>query len=188
MKRFLLKKIRAAVRDAAYQFRMGAGFPGDVNTTHPASIDVAKIAVATPPTIFGQALLLAAANAGVRPFTVGDTGVTVAYGLLVRPFPIQAPAGSSNAAQGLGAATPPSSGACDVMRSGRMMVQLNVGSVAPVQGGAVFVWCAATAGNNIQGGFGTAANGGNTAALDVNRYQFNGGMDANSVAEISFNE
>lgn len=184
--RAMIKAVRAAVRDVAYPFRMGAGFPGDVTRTHPASIYPAKIDNFAPPTLYGQALLIATdGSQGVRPMTAGDNGVTGVYGFLVRPFPQQAPAGSSNAQQGIGNAVPPTSGACDVLRQGSIIVQLNANQAAPVKGGAVFVRTAATAGQAIQGNFETANDGANNADLDVTRYLFEGGMDSNFCAEIS---
>ena len=67
------------------------------------------------------------------------------------------------------------------------MGKIPAGSTQPVKGGAVFVWCAATSGSHIQGGFESVASGGNTAALDTTRYQFNGPADANGNVEVCIN-
>lgn len=171
--------------DVAFQYRMGAGFPGDVNRTHPVSIEATLIDGSAPPQIYGQACLLDPTTQGIRPLTTGDasdaTPVDI-YGALVRPFPLQAPAGSSNAQQGIGAALPPQSGLADVCRFGYIMVQLNAGQVAPVKNGKVYVWCTATAGDHIQGGYETAADAGDT--VEIANARFMGGMDSNNVAEI----
>lgn len=176
---------KVSTKDVAYSFRMGAGFPGDVNRTHPASIEPTLIDASAAPQQYGQAVLMDPTTQGVRPAAVGDQSDATPldfYGTMVRPYPLQAPAGSSNAQQGLGAALPPQSGVCDVLRLGYTMVQLNVGSTAPVKNGKVYVWCAATSGNHIQGGYETAFSAGNT--VEVANARFMGGMDTNSVAEL----
>lgn len=172
----------------AFPFRMGAGFPGDVNRGHPASIEPALIDASAPPTSYGQPVLVDATTDGVRPFAPGDTAITVIWGITVRPFPMQAPTGTQYGGAAFGAATPPLTGAIDVLRSGYIMgTILPAGSAAVSKGSPVFVWCAATSGAHIQGGIESAASGGNTAALDPNRYQFNGPADATGNTEISCN-
>lgn len=179
----LTKAIRMTFRDVAFPFRMGAGFAGDVNRTHPCSILPNLINTVTPPTAYGQAVVNDGANA-VRPLAAADNGLTTIWGVTVRPFPIQQAAGGAAAA--FGSIAPPVSGVIDVLLSGIIMVKLNAGS--PVKGGAVFVWCAATNGVHIQGGFEMVAGGGNnTAALDVTRYQYNGPPDSAGIVEIVIN-
>lgn len=178
---------KVITRDVAYTYRMGAGFPGDVNRTHPASIEPVLIDASAPPTIYGQAVVIDPTTQGIRPITTGDQSDATplrAYGALVRPYPSQAVAGSSNAQQGLGSALPPVSGVADVLRLGYMAVQLNVGSPAPVKDAVVYVWATATNGAHIQGGYETAYSSTHTVELRNARWQ--GGMDANSVAEIIF--
>ena len=175
-------KIRMKTKDIAFQFRMGAGFTGDVNRTHPASIEPTLIDASAPPTAFGQAVLVDPTTQGVRPFTVGDTAVTLAYGVTVRPFPAQQAAATNFGAAAIGGVAPPLTGVIDVLRAGYIMSTV-VGS--PVKGGAVFVWCAASSGAHVQGGFETVASSGNTAALTNALY--NGSPDANGNVEISFN-
>lgn len=179
-----MSKTRMKTHDAAFQFRMGAGFPGDVNRTHPASIEPALIDASAPPTAYGQAVLVDATTQGVRPFAAGDTAVTVAYGVTVRPYPTQQSSGSNFGAASFGAATPPASGVTDVLRLGYIMGTVPVGQ-APVKGGAVYVWCAASSGAHVQGGFEASATGGSTAALA--NATFNGSPDANGNVEIVFN-
>lgn len=176
-------------RDAAFPFRMGAGFPGDVNRTHPASIEACLMNSSTPPTAFGQAVLadVSGATNSVRPLSTGDGSVTDLYGITVRPFPTQAASapgnygqtGTASAPYGTGA--PSSSFPVDVLRTGYIMVQLNPGQASPVKGGTVYVRTGASGGNNIQGGFETAAS---TSATLSNRYTYNGPADANGNVEI----
>ena len=179
---------RCKTRDAAFPFRMGAGFPGDVNRTHPAEIEAALISVATPPTAYGQAVKVAAGNS-VRPFAVADASDAVddiAFGATVRPYPMQPSTATNYGATAFGAATPPVSGVIDVARSALILVQLNTGVAAPVKGGRVYLWCAATAGNHIQGGYETEFSAGNTVRLD-GRFTYNGPADASGVVELSCN-
>lgn len=187
-----MKKItRCKFRDVAFQFRMGAGFAGDVNRTHPASIEPCLQNILTPATAYGQAVLadVAGGTNTVRAFGAGDAAATLAYGVTVRPFPSQAAAGSTNAQMGLGAAAMPATGPIDVLRSGYILAQLNPGQASPTKGQAVMVQTAATqivGGNTLtQGMFMTAATVA-VATLD-GRYTYNGPADANGIVEIAFN-
>lgn len=182
----MVKGIRAWARDIAFPFRMGAGFSGDVNRTHPAEIEPAQIDVSAPPTIYGEPVLVSAANAGVRPFAVGDAAVTKIFGVTVRPYPTQQASATNFGATGVGAATPPTSGVIDVLRAGLIMVKIPAGQVV-AKGGAVFIRVQNAAADKPIGGFEGAADGGNTAALDTYLYQFNGPADAAGVAELSCN-
>lgn len=285
--------VRARTNDVAFSFRMGAGFPGDVNRTHPASILPGLMDVSDPVRLYGDAVLLDSVNASYRGllgddadlatpvqaaattstaggtglaasttyfyrvsalnalgetlasnevsiltgagatnsntvnwglvagatnyriyrglaanaqnvfYTVGavnvfvdtgaaatqgfpaaanTTGVSKIAGVLVRPYPTQQTTGGMSSA--LGAATPPVTGVIDVLRNGFIMVRANNFAAAPpVKGGAVYVWVAASAGTQVQGGFSTVAGGvGETAAIANAR--FNGPPDANGICEI----
>lgn len=177
------KKIRAKARDVAFQFRMGAGFPGDVNRTHPATIEPVLIDASAPPTAYGQPVLVDPTTQGVRPYTAGDTA-TLPYGVTVRPYPIQQASASNYGAASLGAATPPTSGAMDVLRAGYIMGQVPAGQI-PVKDGTVYIWTAASSGAHVQGGFEATNPSANGIALAG--VTFNGGADANGVVEIAFN-
>lgn len=180
-----MKKIRMKTRDVAIQFRMGAGFPGDVNRTHPASIEPCLIDSSAPPTAYGQGVLVDSTTQGVRPFVAGDVALTEAYGVTVRPYPFQQSSGSNFGAATLGAAVPPVAGEMDVLRSGYIMTKLS-GGVNPVKGGLVTIWTAASAGAHVQGGFEAAVTGGSsTPALPG--VTFNGVPDSSGNVEIAFN-
>lgn len=169
----------AYTRDVAIAYRMDAGFPGDVNRTHPCSIEPCKINTTTPPTAYGHAVLVDTATNSVREVAAGDTGVTKLYGLAVRPYPEQQRSGGMTAT--IGAATPPTSGVLDVCRSGYIMTKIPAGQ-AVTKGGAVYLWVAADSGSHKQGFFENAASAGNTAAI-ANAY-FNGPADASGNVEI----
>ena len=178
-------KTRMKTNDVAFAFRMGAGFPGDVNRTHPASIEPCLIDANAAPTAYGQAVLVDASTQGVRPFTTGDQSDTVAagYGITVRPYPYQQSSASNYGATAIGAGTPPTAGACDVLRSGYIMGKLNAGTA--VKGAPVYVWAVASTGAHVQGGFEAAYSSTNTTKL-LNA-TFNGSADAAGNVEIVFN-
>lgn len=181
--------VDVSTRDVAFQFRMGAGFAGDVNRTHPAEIEPALINTTTPPNAYGQFVLVDTATNSVRRYGASDASDTVLslpFGATVRPFPIQQQAASNFGAVAFGSATPPTSGVIDVLRAGLIMAQLNAGVTAPTKGGPVFIWCAATSGDHIQGGLETEESSGNTVELDP-RYTYNGPADINGIVEISVN-
>ena len=171
--------------DISIGYRMGAGFPGDVNRTHPASIEACLVDANSPPTAYGQAVVIDPTTQGVRPLSAGDSALTDIYGITVRPFPIQGQSSTNFGASNIGAATPPTSQPMDVLRSGYIMATLN-GSTAAVKGGAVYVWIAASSGSHVQGGFEAAATGGSTIQLGV-KTTFNGPADASGVVEIVYN-
>lgn len=183
------KSNRMKFKDVAFTYRMGAGFPGDINRTHPFSAAPTIVDASAPPTSYGQACLLDPTTQGVRPFAAGDQSNTltfVPYGAVVRPFPLQQSSATNYGSIALGVGAPPTSGVVDVLQAGYIMVQLNLGVTAPVKGGAVYIWAAATSGSHIIGGYETAYSAGNTCLLD-SRYYYTGGVDSSGVAEISFN-
>ena len=187
-KKEFVRGVRARVRDAAFAYRMGAGFAGDGNTTHPAWIDPALQSATAPATAYGQAVVadIAGATTTIRPLVAGDQTLTDIWGITVRPYPIQPAVAAGNyGAQGIGAATPPAAGQIDVLRQGRIMVQLNPGQPSPTKGAPVYVRTTATSGNNIQGGFEVTLNGTTQANLNPGRYSYNGPADANGIVEIA---
>lgn len=173
--------MRAQTRDVAFTYRMGAGFPGDINRTSPFSAVPGLINTTTPPRAYGDPVLVNAADSSLRGVVSGDGSTTPAaiYGVLVRPFPTQQQSGGMSSA--LGAAAAPTSGVADFLTQGFIMSKLPAGA-SVAKGGQVFVWCAATSGNNIQGALVAAASGTNT--LSVTNARFNGPADANGNVEI----
>lgn len=182
-----MNRIRSKTRDAAFQFRMGAGFAGDVNRTHPASIDPNMNDATNPVLLAGLACLPNAAANGIRSIAAGDTGMTSPYGVVVRAYPFQQAASTNYGAQSFGSATLAGGSIQDTLRSGYILVQLPAGAAAVGKGSPVFVWCAVSAGAHVQGGFEAVATGGSTAALDVARFSYNGAADATGIVELAFN-
>lgn len=171
------------VAGTAISFRMGAGFPGAVNRSHPASIEPVLIDASAPPTLYGQAVLIDATTQGVRPFAVGDQALTDAYGVTVRPFPLQA----NTATPTLYSGTPPVTGLMDVLKFGYIMIGFNKSGSAPVKNGQAYIWTAATSGTHIQGGWETGAPSGNGCLIgSPNRTYYQGGWDANDIGELAF--
>ncbi len=183
-----LTAVRANVADSAmaFPYRMGAGFPGDVNRIHPVSIEPNFTDPDDPPEQYGIPVLVDTVTSGMRQFVAGDTAVTGIYGMTVRPFPIQAQTASNYGAIGFGTGTPPE-GQIDIMRTGYIMVNLAAPTGAAKKGTQVFVWCAVDSGDHLQGGIEDVATGGSTAALDATKYMFNGVPDANGNVEIVVN-
>lgn len=171
--------------DVAFPFRMGSGFPGDVNRTHPASIEP-TIMSNTPVPFYGFPVVIAADGTnGVRPLGAGDGALTTIYGVAVRPFPQQQATGASAfGAQAFGVGVPPANVPVDVLRQGYITVQLPSDSAIVAKGGPVFVWTAASAGTHTQGGFEGTNPAGNGIALAPTRYMFNGPQDASGFAEV----
>ena len=175
---------RMKTRDVAFAFRMGAGFPGDVNRTHPASIEPCLNDVQTPVTLFGQPVLVDTTDQTVRPFAAGDASDTVpsGYGISVRPYPFQQSSASNFGQADIGT-TPVPAGAVDVLRAGYIMGKLNAGTAG--KGLPVYVWCAASTGSHVQGGLEGSASSGNTVQLK--NATFNGQADASGNVEVAFN-
>jgi hypothetical protein len=173
--------VRARTNDVAFGFRMGAGFPGDVNRSGMFSIMPSLQDTTNPVRLYGDAVLMNATGNTVRGFIAGDTAVTRVDGILVRPYPFQQQSGGMSAS--IGAAVPPVGPAIvDVLRAGFGMVKCNNFAVIPsLKGGAVYVWIAATSGNHIQGGF-EAASSGSTVTIANARWA--SPPDSSGIAEL----
>lgn len=175
---------------AAFTFRAGAGFAGAVTRQENSSIEPVLIDAAAPPLLYGVPVVIDPTTQGIRPLVAGDSALTTFYGVLVRPFPTSQFSVSNFGNTPLGTnGVPPASGPADVLTRGYINVKVPTGSTAAVKNGAVFVWIAATSGLHIQGGFETAASGGNTIAITggSGTTRFNGGQDANGIIELAFN-
>lgn len=174
---------RTRTLDAAFTYRMGAGFPGEVNRTHPASIVSGLMDPTTPIRLYGDPCVISTANNSYRGLLAADQAtVTSIAGILVRPYPVQQTSGGMSSS--LGAATPPQErAAVAVLEDGYAMVKCNnTGAGAPTKGGAVYVWCAASAGSDVLGGFRAAASAGNTILLT--NAEWASPPDASGIAEI----
>lgn len=173
---------RAQTNDVAFTYRMGAGFPGDVNRTHPASILPGLQDVTDPIPFYGFPVLIDATDNTYRAIETADQAITVIDGVLVRPYPTQQTTGGMAAT--IGAAVPPTSGVIDILDDGFIMVSLsNFAAASPVKGGAVYIWTAASTGNHVMGGFEASSGGGDSTAAITNA-RFNGPPDSNGVCEL----
>ena len=139
----------------AFQYRMGAGFAGDVNRTHPASIEPGLLDATNPPAGYGVAIQVNTAANSIRAALPADYAATNFYGVTVRPYPFQQSTSAlANAGVGFGSAGIFAGQPVDILRSGYILVPV-VGT--PTKGGAVWVWYAQAIGSHIQGGFEAAA-------------------------------
>lgn len=174
---------RARTRDVAFQFRMGAGFPGDINRTHPFSVLPGLMNEVDPVRLYGDPAIAVHHADGIqfRGFKVGDTRTTV-DGILVRSYPIQQQATAGVNAP-IGAAAAPTSGVIDILEEGFIIVKCNdFAANPPSRGAPVTVRIAASTGNRVQGGFHALADGANT--LTITNARWNGNADANGYAEL----
>lgn len=178
---------RHKVRDVAFLGRMGAGVPGTVTRTHPASIFPGLNDTTNPLTLYGQAAMFNSVANTYRAVLASDQAASTAIaGISVRPYPTQGvPSASMGAPESFGSGGPSPTNEVDILRSGSILVLVS-GTVNPTLGGAVFIWAAANSGAHKLGGFETGATGGSTFPLD-NKTCWNGPADANGVAELLFN-
>ena len=158
----------------AYAFRMPAGIAGDVNRAQQVVIRPEIIGATTPPTAYGQAVVIDATSGLLRTPTTTDATIN---GFLARPFPT-----NSVTPGALGATTPPTSAMGDLMMRGFMSVLLQ-NTTPAINGGQVYVYVGATGGSRIQGGIEAAA-GANLIA--ITGCLFSGPADANGFTEISY--
>lgn len=175
--------VRSRTRDVAFQFRMGAGFPGDINRTHPFSVLPGLMNETDPIRRYGEPAIAVHGADGItyRGFKAGDTRVVV-DGILVRSYPVQQMA-TTGINSPIGAAAAPTSGVIDVLEDGFMIVKCeDFAANPPSRSALVTVRIAATAGNKIQGGFHAAADAANT--LTITNARWNGTADANGYAEL----
>lgn len=175
---------RARTGDVAFTYRMGAGFPGDVNRTHPFSVlpGLMTPTLASKIRLYGDPAIIDTATNSYRGLLVGDTAVTKVDGILVRPYPTQQMTGGPSAA--IGAAAPPDGPAViDVINEGFVIARCNnFAAQQPTKGGAVHIWIAASTGAHVQGGLESVATGGSTIA--ITNLKWNGPTDSNGITEI----
>ena len=173
--------VRARTTDIAFGFRMGAGFPGDVNRSGMWNIVPSLQDTTNPVLLYGNPVLINSAANSVRQFLTTDGSVTRIDGVLVRPYPTQQQSGGMSAS--IGAATPPVGPAVvDVLRAGFGMVKCNNFATSPSSKGcAVYVWIAASSGNHVQGGFEAASSG---STITISNARWASPPDSSGVAEL----
>lgn len=140
--------------------RMPAGIPGAISRAGaPTTLEPNIISTATPPTLYGVPVALNA-NGHVRQIQAGDSAAAV-YGFLVRPYP------TNSSQQGVGAATPPTSGMCDVMKRGYMSVIVN-GAAAAAKDAPAYVRVGNASSGKPLGGIEAGADTAVTSAAGAN--------------------
>lgn len=165
-------------QDISYGFRMPAGFPGDVNRTHPASIVPGLVNTSVQaPRLFGDPVLIDTSTNSYRGITASDTSSFACDGFAARPYPTQQTSGGMTATLGVG--VPATNQPIDILSDGFIIVTCNVGS--PTKGGAVYVYTGTSTGSHVQGGLEAAS--GSNLTLITNAF-FNGPPDANGVTEV----
>ena len=162
----------------AYQYRMPAGFAGDLQRAEVATIEPQLIDPAAPPTAFGVPVKMV--NGKIQPINNAADTAALVYGVNLRAYPIQ-----GNGNDPLGTSTPPTSGPTDILKRGYVMASLG-GVAAATKGGTVYVRVATPSAGKPLGGFEAASDTTNTIALPSNTY-FMGPADAYGVVEIAFN-
>jgi len=178
----------------SFGFRMGTGFQGDVNRSHPFWIEQGLQDTTNPVGAYGLAVYFSLTGNtpnAYRGMVAGDTGLTNIAGVAVRPFPIQPSSTSNFGAVAISGPTSaptagvPPAGVIDVLKSGYVIVAQS-GTGAIVKGAPVFVWVAASSGAHVQGGFEVSSTGGSTIALPVPSVYFNGPAGPDGLVELKF--
>lgn len=163
----------------AFQYRMPAGIPGEVNRAFSAIIEaqiVTPSGTTGAPTAYGVPMVVDNTGGNVGNMRILVAGDTAIYGVLIRPFP------TGGSQDGLGTSTPPTNGPIDILRFGYVNVLLS-GSQAAAKGGQVYVWTAAPSGLHITGGWEAASPGG--SGITITNAVFSGPADAGGNTEIS---
>lgn len=170
---------RAFTTDAAFPFRMGAGFPGDVNRTHPFNVMPGLMNSSVQAVrLYGDPVIVDTATNSYRGVTAADTATLSIDGVAVRPYPVQQTTGGMSAS--FGTAVPPTNQPLDVITDGYVMAKVN-NSGTPTKKGAVYVYTAASNAGHVQGGFESAA--GANLSLVSNAFWV-GPPDAAGIAEL----
>lgn len=180
-------KFRDAINASAFPFRMGAGSPGTVTRTHPASISAYINDATNPLTSYGQAAVFNSAGNDVRAVLTSDTTITTIAGVTVRPYPTAGvPTATVGAPSTFGGGIPAPSLPVDICRIGSIIVPVSGITTNVKLGAPVFVWVAASSGAHVLGGFEGQATTGSTIAL-TSKWLWGGPPDADGNAELIFN-
>ena len=115
----------------AYQYRMPAGFAGDLQRAEAAVIEPQIIDPAAPPAAFGLPVKMVSGK--IQPINSASDVPNSVYGVNLRPYPIQ-----GNGTDPLGTSTPPTSGVTDILKRGYVNILLG-GSTAAAKDGRVWV-------------------------------------------------
>lgn len=181
-------KSRAYTRDVSYGYRMPAGFAGEVNRTHPASIFPAMLNATTPPRSYGVAVIFDTGTNTVKGLAAAqqsDATPLAIAGVIARPYPVQA--SSSAGSYGQQALTDATSVQTDrpndVLEDGFVMVQVRGASPMSLTiDSDVYVFCSADEAGHVLGGFETAFIMGKT--VKVSNAKYRGPTDSGGIGEL----
>jgi hypothetical protein len=189
---------RHRTRDISFLAQSAIGFIGRITRSTPLPRITPDMNDATNPVAFYGLAVLNTINNTVRGILASDAGVIGISGIASANFPFQPSSATNFGAQALSALTAvaPNS-VMDILRTGFMTIYLN-SAQAPTATKAdkVYVWCAASTGTHVQGGFENAASvaavsapkaGGNTGNGTVSAGPTaNGATVINGVYTVTF--
>lgn len=180
-------KFRDSINPSAFPFRMGAGSPGTVTRTHPASISAYLNDNTHPLTAYGQAVLFNPTGNDVRAVLTTDSAILDIAGVSVRPYPYAGvPSAQIGAPSAFGGEQPAPGLQVDVCTFGSILVPVSGPTDNIALGAPVYLWIQASSGAHVLGGFEGTVNSGNNIPLP-SRWKWGGPPDANGVAELIFN-
>jgi len=150
---------RHRTRDISFLAQSAIGFIGRITRSTPLPRTTPDMNDATNPVAFYGLAVLNTINNTVRSILATDAGTSGISGIAAANFPFQPSSATNYGAQALNALTAvaPNS-VMGTPRAGFIMIYLN-SAQAPTATKAdkVYVWCAASTGTHIQGGFENAA-------------------------------
>ncbi|MFP5276971.1 MAG: hypothetical protein ACLGPM_07640 [Acidobacteriota bacterium] len=160
---------RHRTRDISYPAQSPTTFIGRVTRSTPAPRITPDPNDATNPVAYYGLAALATSTNTLRSILATDAGTSGIAGVAVQPFPTQASSGTNYGAQAIAALTAiPAGEMLNTLRTGFVGVYCNTAQVGAVtKADKVFVWCAASTGTHIQGGFENAAVAAITATAKV---------------------
>lgn len=152
---------RHRTRDISFLAQSANGFIGRITRSTPLPRITPDMNDATNPVAFYGLAVLNTINNTVRSILATDAGAAAISGIASASFPFQPSSATNYGAQALSALTAVAPNSLiDTLRAGLIMVYLN-SAQAPTATKAdkVYVWCAASSGTHVQGGFENAASG-----------------------------
>ena len=166
-----------------FTYRMPAGIAGAVGRMEIATIEPGLADASYPCLAFGIFLKLSSGK--YRPLVSGDVAASI-VGLLVRPFPVQEPIGSSAANEAVGGGLS-STSIINILKRGYMtvLVTANGGTALAniAKGDQVYVRVTAS----VAGAVGDIEAGSASGNVAVTGAYFLGGVDASGYGEIAYN-
>ena len=165
----------------SFLLRMPAGIPGQVTRLEQSTIESQAYDPAAPFPAYGVPMKTGA-NGKMQPIVAGDTANLV-EGILVRPYPTT---GAGTLTSSFGPGVPPTSGICNRLKRGYMMVAVN-GTAAALKDGPVFIRVGGAAPGKPIGGFEAAADATPANTSQLLTATWTGPADPQGNGEIVFN-